>query len=278
MISLDNDLNKNSNMLDVKVKNYSECGYCLEVKNKVVLNIPWAIWSQWMYLSQHMGSKEWGAVFWVKDNTITHFKIPKQEVNSTECEFKEELGGDGMVHSHHNMDAFHSFQDDRHARNLYEYSIVLSNAKGYEATKRIRLPCGGFGYVKVEMYLIGCPDIDLSKITEKKHEFIPETYRRDERRQQLNFGTEESPCYECVSHDCNNCEFFDINNIPCADCDNFKCKTCKFAVGRDVGEILAFCDFCEHDEFCNSCLKLAEYLRNYPEDKKHFEYLLTDNL
>ncbi|HUU88972.1 MAG TPA: hypothetical protein VMX17_14650 [Candidatus Glassbacteria bacterium] len=278
MVSLDNRSNKNSNMLDVKVKNYRECGYCLEAKNKVVLNIPWAIWSQWVYLSQHIGSKEWGAVFWVKDNTITHFKIPKQEVNSTECEFKEELGGDGMVHSHHNMDAFHSLQDDRHARNLYEYSIVLSNAKGYEATKRMKLPCGGFGYVKVEMYLIGCPDMDLSKITEKKQELMLETNAEDERRQQLNFDTDESPCYECVSHDCDRCEFFDMNNIPCVHCDNFRCKTCKFTIGKDIAEMLPFCDFCEHDEFCNSCLKLDRYLRNYPEDKKQFEYLLTDNL
>lgn len=276
MINLKDDLEKNTNLLDVKVRNYGECGYCFEAKNKVVLNILWEIWSQWMYLCQRMGGKEWGAVFWVKDNTITHFKIPKQEVNSTECEFKEELGGDGMVHSHHNMEAFHSFQDDHHARNLYEYSIVLSNAKGYEATKRIKLPCEGFGYVKVELYLIGCPAMDLSKISEKKHEFIPETPFRDEQQRHLNFDSDESPCYQCASHDCDSCEFFDINNIPCAHCDDFKCKTCRFAVGKEIGDILPFCNFCEHDEFCDSCPKLHRYLRNYPEDRKHFEYLLKN--
>ena len=42
----------------------------------------------------------------MQEDTITKFKLPKQEVTSTECSFKEELGGDGIAHSHHNMEAF----------------------------------------------------------------------------------------------------------------------------------------------------------------------------
>ena len=100
---LENDLLKKSNILEVKIKNYGECGFCTERDNQETLKIPWNIWSQWLYISQCMGDKEWGAVFWVKDNTITGFKIPKQEVGSVDCEFKEELGGDGIIHSHHDM-------------------------------------------------------------------------------------------------------------------------------------------------------------------------------
>lgn len=256
MFSLKNNLTKDSNILKVRVKNYGECGYCSNAENKAILNIPWHIWSQWLYVSQHMGSKEWGAVFWVKDDTITSFKIPKQEVTSIECEFKEELGGDGIVHSHHNMDAFHSSQDDLHARNLYCYSIVLSNTKGYEATKRIKLPCRGFGYVNLELQLSDRPDIDFSKITEKKQELVPETYHKNH-QEELGFGADESPCSRC---------------------EGFECKTCKFAIGRGREDMPPFCDYCGDYDFCDSCKKLAKYLDNYPEERKSFEYLYAGEI
>lgn len=277
MFSLENNLTKNSNILDIKVKNYGECGYCVDTENKVILNIPWSIWSQWMYVSQHMRSKEWGCVFWVKDNTVTNFKIPKQEVSVSECEFKEELGGDGIVHSHHNMGAFHSPQDDEHARNLYCYSIVLSNARGCEATKRMKLPCEGFGYVKVELQLIECPEIELSKITERKDEFMPEIYHRENHQQQLDFET-AVPCDKCASHKCDNCQVLNTGYIPCDRCESLKCKECRFAIARDIGEILPFCEFCEDYDFCSSCSKLAKYLENYPEDRQNFEYLFTNQM
>ena len=159
-------LNKNSNVLKVETKNYGECGYCYQAE-KQTLNVPWEVWSQWAFISQSMGNTEWGGVFWLAGDTITSFKIPAQEVTGTECEFKEELGGDGIVHSHHSMSAAHSSQDDHHARNLYDYSIVLSS-RGYEATKRIKLPCGGFGYIRVELRLIDCPEIDLTKVNLKE--------------------------------------------------------------------------------------------------------------
>lgn len=269
---------KNSNILGVEVKNYGECGWCLDEENKAILNLPWEVWSQWMHISQQMGGKEWGGVFWVKDNTITSFKIPKQEVTSVDCEFKEELGGDGIIHSHHNMGAFHSSQDNQHARNLYTYSIVLSNGKGYEATKRVKLSCGAFGYVKVELCLIGCPDIELSKITEKRQESILDTSSGNDRQHKLDFENEMSPCDRCVSGDCENCEFFGDAYLACNDCDSFTCKTCKFVVGRDAEAMLPFCDFCEDMESCSSCGKLAKYLNNYPEDKKQFEYLYKNKL
>ena len=78
MCSLENGYTKKSNILDVKVEYYGECGFCSKKDNQEILNIPWNIWSQWMYISQRMGEKEWGAVFWVKDNAISSFKIPKQ--------------------------------------------------------------------------------------------------------------------------------------------------------------------------------------------------------
>jgi len=195
---------KTSNLLDVKVENYVECGWCSSPANTITLNIPWVIWSQWLHISRQMGNKEWGAVFWIKDNCIIDFKIPLQEVSSAECEFKEELGGDGMVHSHHNMGAFHSSQDDHHARNLYKFSIVLSNTSGYEATMRTKLPCGGFGYVKVELCLTEYPEIDISKISEKKNELLGLTPDDKHCQEQMELE-EDIPCERCTTFDCDSC-------------------------------------------------------------------------
>src|SRR3990170_550084 len=277
MLKSQNSLNRDSNLLDVKVRNYGECGYCTDKNNKIILNIPLSIWSQWLYISQKMGDKEWGCVFWVEESSITQFKIPKQQVSSTECEFKDELGGTGIMHSHHDMSAFHSSQDDRHARNLYEYSIVISNSKGYEATKRVKLPCDGFGYVRVELNLVGCPELDLSKIKEKGQEFLSELYPRDY-HPDLDFGIDDGPCNRCATHDCENCQVLDAEHIPCDRCESLKCRTCRFAIAQEIAGVLPFCEFCEDYETCSSCPKLVKYLENHPEDARYFEYLFANQL
>ena len=194
----------NSNLLGVEVKNYGECGWCVDEENREVLTIPWEIWTRWLFLSQQMGEKEWGGVFWVEDHTITEFKLPKQEVTSVNCEFKEELGGNGIVHSHHNMDAFHSSEDDAHARNVYDFSIVLSNKGTYEATRKTKLPCGAFGYVKLELEITGSPsEIDLSRISEVKKE-KPTGFTKEEPLVHEELGLDDGwiSCESCYPHVC----------------------------------------------------------------------------
>jgi len=266
MFTLENGNAKKSNILEVKIKNYGECGFCSEQDDQETLNIPWSIWSQCMYISQRMNDKEWGAIFWVKDNTVTSFKIPKQEVTSVECEFKEELGGDGIIHSHHDMGAFHSSQDDSHARNLYTYSIVTTNSKGSIATKRVKLPCNGFGYVKISLQLIELPEIDLSKINERARELIPEV--------SSEFEESEHPCEVCQTSDCENCEHVGMSYFACQNCDTFKCKSCKSTAGIDIRGILPFCEFCNCSEICSSCGKVAKYLKNYPEERGRVQTLV----
>jgi len=265
---------KKSNLLDVKVKDYGECSFCLDEENKETLKIPWNIYSQWLYIIQNMSGREWGAVFWVKDNAITSFKIPKQKVNSTECEFEEDLGGDGIVHSHHDMGAFHSAQDDHHARNLYSYSIVLTNQKGYAATKRIKLTCGGFGYLKVELHLTGCPEISLAKISDKiaLHSVSP----AQNTEKQSEFNLQDVPCENCTTKDCQNCGYFYSAQFPCENCISFKCKECRLTKDMNISEALPFCDLCEDYDFCPSCEKLAKYLENYPQDRKQFGHLIAN--
>ena len=172
-----NKFNAKTNILDVEVKNHKECGWCTDNVNKQILRIPWTIWSQWLYLMSKYKDKEWGAVYWIRDNTLVRWHLPTQEVTGASCEFEEDCGGDGMVHSHHTMGAFHSGQDDEQARNLYGYSIVLSTKAGaleYVATRRVELPCQGFGYVDVDIELIGMPDVDVSKIHEDT--YVAKTY------------------------------------------------------------------------------------------------------
>jgi len=273
------DDTKNSNILDVKVKSYNECGYCSDPGNRIGLNIPWEIYSKWLYLSSQMGGKEWASVFTVKDDTITEFKIPKQEVSGTSVEFKEELGGNGIVHSHHDMGAFHSGQDEKHCRNLYEYSIVLSNGNGYVASKRIKLPCSAFGYLNVELTVTSIPSgIDLSKITEK-------TYRtgfgRKSDQPDLIPGNsaagesflDDSPCLKCTTLKCDECQFVISDEERCSYCESVKCKTCTFAIDNRINRTMPFCDYCEDSGFCESCEKLSQYIENYPEGKDQLEIL-----
>ena len=231
---------KNTNILEVDLKDYGECGWCLSLKE--TLRIPWKTWLEWKYISQSMESREWGAVLLIKDGTLISYQIPKQEVTSGDCEFKEELGGNGIVHSHHTMGAFHSHQDDKHARNLYEYSIVLSST-GYVATKKTTLPCGGKGHVNVDLVLFDIPDLGMEKITEKKYK-QPETF-------QLNHAyvkdKEES-----------------LLTVACDNCMEFNCRDCKEFEGQKLEGELPFCFDC--DEYnCDRCWKLEEYQKHYPE-------------
>ncbi len=263
MFTLEDNKTKKSNILEVKIKNYGECGFCSDRDNQEILKIPWNIWSQWTYISQRMDDKEWGAVFWVKDNIVTNFKIPKQEVTSVDCEFKEELGGDGIIHSHHDMGAFHSSQDDAHARNLYTYSIVTANSKGNIATKRVKLPCNGFGYVKIQLQLVDLPEIDFSRISEKTKELFPEV--------SSEFEESEYSCDSCQTGDCENCEQLGMPYLACQACDTFKCKSCKATAGIDIRGVLPFCEFCNDAETCASCERIAKYLKNYPEERGHLQ-------
>lgn len=161
------------------------------------------------------------------------------------------------------MGAFHSSQDDAHARNLYTYSIVIANAKGSIATKRVKLPCNGFGYVKISLQLVELPTIDLSKISERTRELIPETASE--------FEESEYPCDNCQTGDCENCEHLSMSLLSCQTCDTFKCKSCKATAGLDIRGVLPFCELCNGAGTCSSCEKIAKYLKNYPEERGHLQ-------
>lgn len=157
---------KDSNILNVESKIYKNCGKC-EKEEDIELTIPIEIWAQWLFINGKFPNKEWLGVFWVVDNRIVKFYIPKQEVSYGECEMLEDVGGNGIVHWHHTMGAFHSGQDDKHCRNLYDWSIVLST-EGRVVNKRVQIPCGGFVYMKGELEIEGI-ECDISNISEKTY-------------------------------------------------------------------------------------------------------------
>jgi hypothetical protein len=179
--------NSNDNVLDVKVQHYGECGFCGDIEE--ALYIPWSIWSDWLWLMSQMGSLEWGAVYNVKtvktskanvspiitQQLVTDYLIPKQEVTAGSIDFPDRKQLDnfnGFVHSHHGLNVSgHSGQDDEHERRLFDYSIVLSHT-GYVASRQIKTPCGGFGYVKVKIFITGLPKIDDGNITDKNNVIV----------------------------------------------------------------------------------------------------------
>lgn len=154
------------NIFGIK-SNIYDCGFCKA--EKATLKVPYAIYSQWLWLLNNNGKNEWGGYFTVKDSVVTNWHLPEQEVTSVEVLFKEESsnGYNGYVHSHHSMGAGHSHTDDTSLRNHKEYSIVLTHTS-YEASMKKKLPCKGFSYIDVDLEILDAPDLDLSKIKEKE--------------------------------------------------------------------------------------------------------------
>ncbi len=153
------------NILGIKVENFGECAWCKKEDTEEQLIIPFDIWTKWLHVSWCMNDKEWGANFVVEDGIITDWNIPKQEVTGSSCEIDPAETGKNHMHSHHSMGAFWSGQDDTASRNLHEYSIVWST-KGYKACRRMKLPCGGWGYKDVELIIPDEPALGMDNIEE----------------------------------------------------------------------------------------------------------------
>lgn len=147
---------------------YTDCGYCKGRMMKEKLLIPTDIYMTITALLKAYPSLEWGAVFDVVDGKVTNFRVPLQEVTGASVTFKEDLGGNGCIHSHNKMGAFWSGQDDSQFRNITEYSIVVNNNWDYQACRRVKLPCGGFSYIDVE--LVTEVDVNIEQYKDKIQE------------------------------------------------------------------------------------------------------------
>jgi len=207
---------KNNNILDVKSRNYYDCGYCKDEKE--IIRVPFSTYSLWLYLLHKMGRKEWIGLFDVVNETICNFRIPKQTVKTTECELKEDEKADGILHSHHDMGEFHSAIDDKFCRNLYDYSLVIG-WNGITGSCRRKLPCGGWGHIKLEIEVVDAPSIDYPLFEEDKaskgkffeeKESMEESFERETKRDPIK----SLHCTDEVSCLWEGCRKFDVCSKP----------------------------------------------------------------
>ena len=152
-----------SNILGVKpcCNTVEKCSF-VDSLDSGTLQIPFSIWAYWLYKCTCLET-EWLEVFWVKDNVVEKLVVPKQKVGKVSAEMFEDLGGNGIIHSHNGAGTFHSSTDDKEARPLYDWSIVI-NEGDYTASRKQKLPCGHFGFAEVSIELLDAPDIHLEKM------------------------------------------------------------------------------------------------------------------
>lgn len=228
-----------NNILGVEAKVFTECGHCKSI-GKIDLEIPYKIYAEWLVLLKQYSNLEWGAVFTVVNGVVISYQIPKQEVTATEVTFKEELAGNGMLHSHHSMhlNGF-SAQDDTQARNLYEWSIVISFT-GYTACRKINLPCNGFSYQDVALKIKDFPDLNTANIKEKPilNDYMEFNRKKEEARL---LGKDRENINDCMySGDGLVWDNLIERYVPyeCYRCEGMNCEDCPVVSEIDKDKII----------------------------------------
>ncbi len=155
------------------------CDECPEVKhNKPKVIIKQQALVKIIMLLHKFPHIEWGAYcIGSKDKEayyIEDLKIPKQEVDKANVEFKETnfpKNCIGWIHSHNNMDAFLSATDKASA-SIYDVTIVVNNKLEFAVAVKIKLSCGrcALADTTVEIELGKELEQELANIVEKKEE------------------------------------------------------------------------------------------------------------
>jgi len=153
---------KEKNILGVKVEIFSSCGR-IENAKKETVKIPYEIYSLWQLLLLKYEKLEWGGVFNVVDGEVRDFRIPKQEVGWASVGFKEELGGNGVIHSHNTMGNFFSTTDHDTCINLFDYGFVISNDGKIQGVHKVATACGGYVYTKIDIEISINQDLPIIK-------------------------------------------------------------------------------------------------------------------
>jgi hypothetical protein len=253
-----------NNPFDVEVLDVTgKCAWCDKQKaEEQRIDIPYPIWQDFQFLMGRFPSLEWGAIYNVEPvgdagchGKVTDFIIPEQVVTGSEVEFTEEkdLGGNGIVHSHHSMGGFHSHTDDTSARNLYDYSIVLSTKENI-CTRRMKTPCGGFGYVKCKIVITELPErIALDKIKKKEFKAVTSTnytgknlyatgHMRDAYKNGYKFNGEKDVWEESTYR-------------------NYKGMYSSWTRGEmaiELAKLKTICEDCLRAAYCKSCMTSEE--------------------
>jgi len=156
----------------------SECPEVKEIKPKIILKQK-ALMKivALLHKFQHI---EWGAYcIGSKDEEayyIEDLKVPKQEVDKSNVEFKESKFPKnciGWIHSHNDMEAFLS-STDKSSASIYEVTLVVNNKLEFAAAVKIKLSCGRFALAEAttELEIENEIQDELSNIVEKKQKYL----------------------------------------------------------------------------------------------------------
>jgi hypothetical protein len=108
-------------------------------------------------------SQEWLAYLHADEHgVISALTVPEQEATSMTVVVTRPLDAtiriDGVIHSHHQMNAGHSCTDDKYLLANHPISLVASQPKGsdlrYETWRSTKLPCGGTLNHRVETLVV----------------------------------------------------------------------------------------------------------------------------
>lgn len=111
--------------------------------------------------------------------TVTDLFIPKQEVSTGDVNVK---GFDfppsmvGVIHSHHNMGAFFSSQDEGNVNKHHKLSIVVDSGGRYKATIKARVPCGAALASVETRVIVGVDKSVLGFLEDAKKKIQKRTY------------------------------------------------------------------------------------------------------
>lgn len=138
-----------------------KCDYLDQTKPAAgTITFPADVWATWQAATRVRPELEILGLFSVgEDGRVTDLVIPRQEIEGGSCTLLEQNGHhDGMIHSHHNMGAFFSTMDKETALPNYRFNVVTDHKGGYEAAERITLPCGGYGFVDLNIAVEYAPE------------------------------------------------------------------------------------------------------------------------
>lgn len=114
-----------------------------------------------------------------KEVAVTDLFIPKQEVSAGDVQVKRfdfPPGMVGVIHSHHDMGAFFSSQDEGNVNKHHKLSIVVDSGGRYKATIKVRVPCGAALASVETRVMVGIDKSVLGFLEDAKTKIQKKTY------------------------------------------------------------------------------------------------------
>lgn len=129
----------------LKISKDHKCPSLEEAEATKVI-MPYRIWMLVMKLT-HAVDTEWLGYLQAEqlesgDWHVLELQIPEQEVQAAHVEPTETIHAPGVIHSHVNMSATFSANDDEYINSNHDFSIVVNKNAQVSVVQRVKLPCG----------------------------------------------------------------------------------------------------------------------------------------